>query len=83
MREARDVIVAAWAGAADPSHVLKRLYKLDDVGDFPFAYIRNELGKGDPNDDRVWLGRARPGRVVRSIRRSGSLARCLRAAPAR
>jgi tetratricopeptide (TPR) repeat protein len=56
-QEARQLIVEAWPGAADPSQVVQRLYLLDDAP-FPLNYVTQALKKGDPNDDRVWLGQA-------------------------
>jgi predicted Zn-dependent protease len=55
--EARDLIFASWRGAPDPAAVLKRLYILEDSS-FPLDYVKDVLKKGDPGDDRVWLGRA-------------------------
>ena len=55
--ESRDLIVESWQGASDPAGVLRRLYILDDAA-FPLDYVKEVLGKGDPQDDRVWLGRA-------------------------
>src|SRR5262249_43560109 len=56
-REARELIVESWRGSPDPSHVLRRLYILEDAA-FPVDYVADVLNKGDPGDDRVWLGRA-------------------------
>jgi enediyne biosynthesis protein E4 len=55
--EARDLIVEAWRGAADPSDVLKRLYVLENTT-FPVDFVKLSLKLGDPRDERVWLGRA-------------------------
>ena len=56
-QEARDLIVESWPGAPDPSDVLEKIYQLDDRR-FPINYVKEALKKGDPNDDRVWLGQA-------------------------
>ena len=56
-QEVRNLIVEAWRGASDPSDVLNRLYMLEDAP-FPVDYITERLKRGDPNDDRVWLGQA-------------------------
>ncbi len=56
-QEARGSIVALWRGAPDPSLVLQRLYILDDAA-FPLEHVKKMLDGGDPQDDRVWLGRA-------------------------
>ena len=56
-QEARALIVQSWQGAPDPSHVLKRLYILEDAA-FPLDYMKKTLERGDPQDDRVWLGQA-------------------------
>jgi enediyne biosynthesis protein E4 len=56
-QEARELIAKAWQGAPDPAEVLKRLYELDDAR-FPINYVKEALKRGDPNDDRVWLGQA-------------------------
>ena len=56
-QEARALIIEAWQGATDPSDVLKRLYLLEDAP-FPVDYVKESLKRGNPNDDRVWLGQA-------------------------
>jgi enediyne biosynthesis protein E4 len=56
-REVRKLIVEAWRGASNPSEVLNRLYMLEDAP-FPVEYVTERLKRGDPNDDRVWLGHA-------------------------
>jgi enediyne biosynthesis protein E4 len=56
-QEARELILESWPGSTDPSNVLKRLYDLD-VSSLPVDYLKEAFGKGDPNDDRVWLGQA-------------------------
>jgi thioredoxin-like negative regulator of GroEL len=55
--ELRELILETWAGAEDPAGVLRRLY-LVDHGAFPIDYVRGALESGDPQDDRVWLGKA-------------------------
>jgi enediyne biosynthesis protein E4 len=55
--EARDVIIGSWPWAADPAHLLKRLYILDDAA-FPVDHVKRALDACDQEDDRVWLGRA-------------------------
>jgi enediyne biosynthesis protein E4 len=54
-REARELILESWRGAPDPSHILRRLYVLEDTG-FPVDYVGEVLRNGGSNDDRVWLG---------------------------
>ena len=56
-KEARALIVESWRGAPEPSYVLKRLYILEDAA-FPVDYVRQSLDVGDPDDERIWLGRA-------------------------
>ncbi len=56
-REVRELILESWADAPDPGYVLRRLYLLDDSA-FPVDYVKQALSGGDPEDDRVWLGRA-------------------------
>jgi predicted Zn-dependent protease len=56
-REIRELILETWPDSADPSHVLRRLYLLDDSA-FPIDSVRRALQGGVPEDDRVWLGRA-------------------------
>ena len=51
------LIIEAWRGASDHTEVLKRLYLLEDAP-FPADYVTQALKKGDPDDDRVWLGQA-------------------------
>ncbi len=55
--EVRDLLIASWDGAADPAELLLRLYRLDHAA-FPVDYVRKTLDGGDPDDDRVWLGKA-------------------------
>ncbi len=55
--ELRDLILETWTGSDNPSGVLRRLY-LVDHGAFPVDYVRTALDSGDPDDDRVWLGKA-------------------------
>ena len=57
VHESRELIIESWHGASDPAAVLRRLYILEDAA-LPLDYITEVLGKGDPQDDRVWLGRA-------------------------
>ncbi len=57
VQEARDLLVQSWQRADDPTDVLKKIYQLDDRR-FPINYVKEALKKGDPNDDRVWLGQA-------------------------
>jgi len=57
IHEARDLIIEGWPGAREPSEVLKNLYQLDDAR-FPINYVKEALKRGDPDDDRVWLGQA-------------------------
>ena len=54
----RTLIVESWAQSSDPASVLKRLFLLDHSA-FPLEYVRKVLANADPDDDRVWLGRAR------------------------
>jgi hypothetical protein len=56
-REIRGSIIESWPGSADPANLLRRLYLLDDSA-FPVDYVKRALQSGDPQDDRVWLGRA-------------------------
>jgi len=55
--EVRELILEDWALSDDPASVLRRLYLLDHSA-FPVDYVRQALETGDPNDDRVWLGKA-------------------------
>jgi tetratricopeptide (TPR) repeat protein len=55
--EIRALIEEEWAGSGNPAAVLNRLYLLDN-STFPADYVRTALQAGDPNDDRVWLGKA-------------------------
>jgi thioredoxin-like negative regulator of GroEL len=56
-QEARDLIVEAWRGATDPSEVVQRLYLLEDAP-YPLDYVKEALTRGNPADERVWLGHA-------------------------
>ena len=55
--EVRDIIVESWAHADDRADLLRRLYLVDNSA-FPIDYVRKTLEGADPNDDRVWLGKA-------------------------
>ncbi len=55
--EVRDLIIESWDQADDPAGVLRRHYLLDNSA-FPVDYVRKTLEAADPNDDRVWLGKA-------------------------
>jgi len=55
--DVRELILEEWALADDQATVLRRLYLLDHSA-FPVDYVRQGLETGDPNDDRVWLGKA-------------------------
>jgi hypothetical protein len=57
VQEARELIVESWIDAPDPAQVLRRLYILEDAA-FPLDYVKSALAAGDPEDDRVWLGKA-------------------------
>jgi tetratricopeptide (TPR) repeat protein len=56
-REVRELILETWEQSSDPALVLRRLYLLDDSA-FPLDYVKQGLSRGDPKDDRVWLGLA-------------------------
>jgi enediyne biosynthesis protein E4 len=56
-KEIREFIAVSWAQADDRAEVLRRLYLLDNSA-FPVDYVKNTLEAADPNDDRVWLGKA-------------------------
>ena len=56
-REVRELILETWEQSSDPGLVLRRLYLLDDSA-FPLDYVKQGLSRGDPKDDRVWLGLA-------------------------
>ncbi len=53
----RELTLASWVGASDPAMVLKKLYLLDHSA-FPIDRVTRSLESADPNDDRVWLGKA-------------------------
>ena len=55
--EVRDLILESWSQADDRADVLRRLYLVDNSA-FPADYVRKTLEGADPNDDRVWLGKA-------------------------
>ncbi len=55
--EVLPLLVEAWQGAVDPAVVLRRIYLLDNAA-FPLEYVRSTLERADPEDDRVWLGKA-------------------------
>jgi tetratricopeptide (TPR) repeat protein len=56
-QEARALIEKSWAGAIDPTDVVKRLFLLEDAP-FPVDYVTAALKRGKPDDDRVRLGLA-------------------------
>jgi tetratricopeptide (TPR) repeat protein len=56
-KEARWLIVESWPSGSAPSDLLFRLFMLEDTA-FPIDYAKAALARGDPNDDRLWLGRA-------------------------
>jgi enediyne biosynthesis protein E4 len=56
-QEARELILEASPGIADPFHVLRILYDLEYSAP-PVDDVRKSLEAGDPSDDRVWLGQA-------------------------
>ena len=56
-REARELVLEAPPGFADPFQVLRLLYDLENSGP-PIEYVKQSLQAGHPDDDRVWLGRA-------------------------
>jgi tetratricopeptide (TPR) repeat protein len=67
--------------APDPSSVLKELWALDE-SPFPVEAWRKALEHADPEDDRVWLGRAAVATLTgRYDEAAGWLARCLRQRP--
>jgi enediyne biosynthesis protein E4 len=53
----RDLTIASWTGAPEPATVLRKLYLLDHSA-FPIDHVTKSLATADPNDDRVWLGKA-------------------------
>ena len=55
--EVRELVLQDWSQSDDPATLLRRLYLVDDAA-FPADYVRTTLETGDPNDDRVWLGKA-------------------------
>jgi tetratricopeptide (TPR) repeat protein len=56
--EASEAIIAAWPGASDPSELLQDLWQ-NDTEPAPVDGWKVFLDAADPQDDRVWLGRAR------------------------
>src|SRR5262245_16651177 len=75
--EVSEVLMAAWAGAPDPSELLEDLWQ-NDTEPVPVDAWKVFLDKADPADDRVRLGRARYAIVTgRFGEAEGWLKRCL------
>lgn len=55
--DARRLILQSWRAAHDPAGVLKKLYLFDKL-QYPTEAVRTVLAQADPEDERVWLGRA-------------------------
>ncbi len=75
--EVSEVLTAAWAGAPNPSELLQDLWQ-NDTEPVPIDGWKVFLDAADPDDDRVWLGRARHAILVGRYDDAGSwLKRCL------
>jgi tetratricopeptide (TPR) repeat protein len=55
--EVREIVRGAWSRSPTPAGDLKELWTLDH-SPMPVEAWRKALAAGDPDDDRVWLGRA-------------------------
>lgn len=55
--DVRRLLRATWCRSPDPASVLKELWLLDN-SPFPVEAWQRSLENADPEDDRVWLGRA-------------------------
>ncbi len=56
--EVSEALVAAWASDPEPSELLQELWE-NDTDPVPVNAWKVFLDAADPQDDRVWLGRAR------------------------
>ncbi len=75
--EVSQALIAAWVGAPDPAELLQDLWQ-NDTEPAPVDAWKVFLDGADPDDDRVWLGRARHAILVgRSGDAEGWLKRCL------
>jgi tetratricopeptide (TPR) repeat protein len=55
--DVRRVLRASWSRSPDPAGLLKELWLLDK-SPLPVDALQRALDSAEPNDDRVWLGRA-------------------------
>ncbi len=79
--DVRRLIINSWPYASDPAYVLRQLFLLDNSA-YPLEAVQAMLKKGDPQDDRVWLGRANLAtRLGHFEEASGLLDACLKRRP--
>jgi tetratricopeptide (TPR) repeat protein len=55
--EIRELILESWADSTDPAGLVRKLYLVGNSS-FPISNVRTTLEAADPDDDRVWLGKA-------------------------
>ena len=68
----RRLLRELWSRAPDPTLILKELWTLDTVTWAMDAWAL-ALAKGEPNDDRVWLGRAHLARMKGQFQEANEL----------